>query len=253
MKTVTAGTKINLSPFWTSKRSLTLLAGVLLLGLGNPALAAPSYCSAPSGNTDGLAVSDMTFNSNNADDCYGVVSVVPGGNASAETVWPATGTWSLLAKVENATDSGSGDVLGVTFELDPIDITSNNGKWVLSWSETGDPGFDLTMDLVGAIKTQTGFASYLFESLVFTADPLSGEGTWAVKFRLQGQSEEFPDISNLSLWYQNAAHTPPNGDDDEPPQDEPPQQVPEPATLGLLGLGLLAIGMLRRRKFSVTR
>lgn len=227
-------------------RKLTMLAGVLLFAAASPSFATPTYCSdeAPNtSNSDGLSVTDMTFNGNNAGNCYGVATgstAGPGGTATGDKVWPTTGDWEELVKSENG-QPDSGTVQGVTFALAAVDVTANQGNWELSWSQTGSPGFDLTMDVVGAIKTQTGFASYMFEDLKFTADPLTGTGTWAVKFCLQGQCNNLPEISNLSLWYQNPVHTdPPN------PDPAPDNGVPAPAPLVLIGLGGLLLGLMRR-------
>ena len=250
MKSGTAGAQINPSPFGLkhfgrrNMRKTALLAAALIgLVYGVSATANPLLCSSED-YAGSLTVGDVTFSKSEnvdqvADDCYGEIS----GNDNAGNIWP-TGVWTLLAKSDDGPYSNT--VEGVEFTLSDVPSgspTISSGDWTLSWSEVSSPGFDLTMDLVAVTKAADDFGSYLFESLMFTADPLSGTGTWEVTYTVPGPSGNIPDLSHLSLYYSNVSSTPPNGNGAPPANG-----IPEPATLGLLGLGLLGLVAATRRR-----
>lgn len=253
MKTEASGVDINPSHFAISndmhrvgRRSMrkTALWAVALIGLvyGGSATANTLLCSSGTLYSGSLSVEDVTFSKSGnpgqaADDCYGEIS----GNDDATKIWP-TDDWSVLAKSDESPFSGT--VEGVKFTLTdvPKNPTTTTGTWTLSWEEVGDPGFDLTMDLVAVTKSSTAFGSYLFDNLMFTADPLSGTGAWTVTY-LNASENNIGALSHLSLYYSNVRWT-------EPPPVEPPTppaQIPEPATVILLGAGLLGLVGIRRR------
>lgn len=223
------------------KTTLNALSTTLILAaLSGNVLAAPTLCSAGSPHADGLSVSDMTFQGNNANDCYGVVSA----NDSGSNVWTDTG-WTLFAKDDVGGALSGGTILGITFSLDALPNTAaKSGTWVLSWAQTGLPGYDLTMDVVGVLKASNGFASYLFEDLMFTADG-SGSGTWKITYENNGG--QIPDLSHLSLYYKNAVHSS-TSTSSTSGQTTSGSQVSEPGMLGLIGLGLLGQAFLLRQR-----
>ncbi|MBE0436678.1 MAG: PEP-CTERM sorting domain-containing protein, partial [Methylomicrobium sp.] len=160
----------------------------------------------------------------NAKDCFGLID----GNPAGDTVWADKG-WTMLAKVD---DGGSepGTVEGIEFTLTAEDIGDKSGTWQLAWEEVGEPGFDLTLDVVANLKASNSSASYLFEELTFTADG-SGQGEWEIKFVNGG--DQTPVLSNMTLWYKISD----DGRDLDP--------VPEPSTVLLMGLGFLGFGASR--------
>jgi len=227
MKTIK--TKINRPVIAAVTLAATLFAG------GSQAV--PTLCSAPGVHPEGLSVTDVAFRSQDADDCYGVITTSQGGNINGSNVWATTG-W-----LELANDTGtSSTVNGIKFAL-TADIGQNGqatpGDWLLSWSLVpgGSPGFDLTMDIAANFKASNRSASYLFENEIFTATPLNGAGTFKISYVNNGG--QFPGLSNMSVWYQNPTHTDPGG---------PPSQVPEPGMILLMGIGLLGYGFTRIRK-----
>lgn len=201
---------------------------------------AASLCSShmPSAHPDGISVSDMTFAGGNADDCYGVVA----GNDNGDNVWNSTG-WTLLAKDDTPGSDVFGTVLGITFTLDATpEGGAPSGNWTLSWAQTGTPGYDVTMDVVGVLKAGSEFASYLFEDLTFTADD-TGSGTWAINYTNNGGN--IADLSHLSLYYKNASHSSSSSGGGGGSSGS---QIPEPGMLGLVGIGLLAQAVLLRQR-----
>lgn len=209
-----------------------LLGAALLLGTVGVAQAAATYC-VPGSNSDGLALSDMTYNGNNANDCYGVVS----GNDNLAFVnglkWG--NDWSFLAKDDfpGGTTQGSGSFLGINFTL-AVDA-GKSGNWTLTGTDTnGTAPLNLpaTLDLVGVLKGSTNFALYLFDDVVF--DGTDG-GTYTIKFTTKN-GNSVPDISHLSLYVREGTQS------DTPPNN----RIPEPTLPLLLGSGLLGMTLVRR-------
>ncbi|WP_404358288.1 PEP-CTERM sorting domain-containing protein [Methylotuvimicrobium sp. KM1] len=218
------------------------LAAALFAG-GSQAATLCSAYTAPDTHLDGLSVEDVTFKGNNANDCYGFIdtSAGPGGNPTSDTVWADTG-WTQFAKDESGTSGDiEGTVLGIEFTLSASTFASNSGTWLLAWEKVDEPGYDLKMDVVANLKAANGSASYLFEDLTFTSNG-NGSGAWEITFAGPGQGDN-PSLSNMTLWYQNATSTPPNGGG-----GPGGGQVPEPHLILLMGIGLVGFGATKFRK-----
>jgi hypothetical protein len=222
---------------------ISILCGI---GFSNSTLAAATLCSAPGAHPDGLSVDDVTFGTSLANDCYGVVV----DNDNASNIWSTTG-WTFLAK-DNTPDGSSpdplsGTVSGITFTLNAEpEGGAEFGTWTLSWSQTGLPGYNLTMDLIAVIKASDRFASYLFEDLAFTTNG-NGGGDWKVAYKKPaGPNLITPDLSHLSIYYRDPIHTDPCTSNCG--GGGTGTGVPEPSVLALLGIGLLGVGLNRANK-----
>ena len=201
--------------------------------------AAATYCDvAGSPNPDGLKYSDMTYNSANANDCYGVVAgnepkasgdLTVGFN-NLNLTWGTD--WQFLAKDETDTaGSGTGTFGGINFTLSSTAGTS--GSWTLTGVDTNGagtpPDLPLFFDFVGMLKGSDSYALYLFDDVKFDGND---GGSWTISFLNNGG--QIPALSHLNLYIREG--------------DDPGQEIPEPGTLALLGLGLIGISTLRRRK-----
>ena len=210
-------------------KQASMVALRLSIGAYTGGAFAATLCSgyAPGSHPDELVVSDMTFNGNDADDCYGVVME----NDDGGNVWTTPG-WLLFGK-----DDASQTIGGIDFTLTSGTLGDTSGVWDLSWEEVGLPGYDLSLDFVGVLKASDRFASYLFSDLNFTADG-SGDGTWEISYINNGG--QIPSLSHLSLYYKNA-------EGGKPPGGGP---IPEPSFIALFGMGLLGMGLshIRRKR-----
>ena len=137
----------------------SILASAVLAGMSfsGAASAAPTYCSASDPNPDGLSTSDMTWESGNASDCYGVVSGNPDYSAGATF----SNDWGIFDYLVKDGGNSTGTVGGVQFTLD-ADLNTDSGDWGLSWTEVGSPGLPITLDFVAVLKGSNNYASYLF-------------------------------------------------------------------------------------------
>ncbi|NND67112.1 MAG: PEP-CTERM sorting domain-containing protein [Halioglobus sp.] len=133
--------------------------------------------------------------------------------------------WTLLDK----TDDSSTEYMGVTFVLE-ADANATSGNWSLSWSETGAPGLPLTMDFVFVTKAANDWGAYLFESITFTTDPMTGNGTFEITWTNNGG--QIPGLSHASIYGRGA---------------EIVVEVPAPSSLLLLGLGVFALRRFMKR------
>jgi hypothetical protein len=200
-----------------------LFLGVLILG-----------AMVPSANA--IAIDDVTFQILPEPEQFADAAVLISGNDDLTEINNLDGAyagdpWVLLDK----TDELATEFQGVTFEI-TADVGDPEGAWTLSWMETGEPGLPVLMDFVFVTKAATDWGAYLFESITFTSDPLTGEGTFTISWTNNGGS--VPDLSSASVYGRIA---------------EP--EIPTPGTLLLMLLGLAALGsqsLLKRRRSLVS-
>ena len=189
------------------------------------------YCnnylsSGPLQVNQGLAVSDMTYNGVNANNCYGV-SAKNDDLVEINLLWQ--GGWTLATKSDERNDTGV-LVNGVNFAV----TETNSGIWTL----TATPAALLPdyFDFVGVLKQGNEWAAYLFDNrLVDGADG----GTYVITFR--GVPTTF-DVSHISIYARK-------GDAVDPPVVI--NLVPEPSALALAGLALMGAAYSTRRRRSV--
>lgn len=213
---------------------IRLLAVSAFAAIALPAQAA-GLCSTGQA-TEGISVTDVTYEGANASDCYGVVagnlnpsqaeSFVNDTSTQPGSVWG--GGWTHVAKDENG--SGSGTFQGLSFTLDASGVNSaNSGTWTLTVTDTngGAPlNLPTTLDLVTILKGGNELALWFFDDV--TVDS-SNEGTWRISFLNNGGNR--PNLSHMDLLVRNGSN-----------------EVSEPGGLGLLGLGLAGLAALRRRR-----
>lgn len=227
-----------------SLKTLALSGLVALAGLtmsANSAYAAASYC-VPGPNSDGLTLSQVTFQGSNADQCYGIVSTNAPSASSVETWFSdaTLGTGSYLGGVANGSTIAVTNAMSMQFLLTPLDVTS--GTWTLKFTDpVGAPTqtfpavFDIVLGLENDVWNSSNdqWALYMFndESIAGTGP---ANGTW--QFNYSGNS-----LDSAKLFIRNGT---PGGTGAGSTQ----AVVPEPASLLLLGTGLSAAAWRARRK-----
>ncbi|MDH3977888.1 MAG: PEP-CTERM sorting domain-containing protein [Gammaproteobacteria bacterium] len=207
-----------------NKTFTTLLIGLAAFLFMSVASAAP------------CAVTDVTYESSNADDCAGPIA----GNDNESNIG-FTG-FDFIVKDETSPDT----YMGIEFTLTGI-TAGTSGNWTLGWSDAGDPlDLPLTMDLVFVVKASDSFSSYLFEEVDLIGDPGSGSGTWEVTFLNNGG--QIPNISHASIYGKVTGEPPCTVDCEPPPCTVDCNNLTEPTTFGLLMMGLVGTFVTRRRK-----
>ena len=175
-----------------------------------------------------VATSDVTFRILPGEYMHAdAASLLQSGNDSVSDIDGIFGDdpWSLLDK----TDESPNEFNGVTFILEAA-TGATSGTWDLSWSQTGSPGLPLNMDFVFVSKASANWAAYLFESVNFTADPLTGDGTFQISWTTgNAPVPPTPGLSHASIYGRTTAI------------DPDPDPVPAPATILLMALGLLGL------------
>lgn len=219
---------------FTQLYALALMAG--MTGFVQVAAAGPILLPA-------CAVSDATFEGNDADACVGANSGNVAGSGDAGIIDGYFGSsWSYLT----ASDDGDG-----TNTFNGIEFTLNgdgdsSGYWTLDWADingTAPANLPYWIDLAVVIKAGNGHAAYLFDDLQLTDDPYSGEGTWDVI--VTNQNGDPLGLSHLALYVREGTCT---SNCDPVPPGGSGNPIPEPETLALLGIGLLGMGASLKRK-----
>ncbi|RLQ20373.1 hypothetical protein DWB85_17915 [Seongchinamella sediminis] len=183
---------------------------------------------------DDFGVNDVVFRVLPGDYQYADAAQLLGGNDSLSAINALNGgfagdAWSLLDK----TGESASAFFGVTFEL-TAQLGATSGSFELSWSETGSPGLPLSMDFVFVSKAAGNWGAYLFESIDFSSDPLSGDGLFEVTWSNNGG--QAPGLSHASIYGRLVDSTRSGGEG----------RIPLPGTLVLVGLGLGALRIFRR-------
>mgnify|MGYP001598921878 FL=1 len=246
------------------KTAVGVIIGSLFFLTSAGLQAMPSYCNSIDGINDNRTptagttddengwtdpgpqtTSDMTFRTEKADNCYGVVATQGGENddaGSMDDIWD--GTWTLLAKDEGSADTGTIDGVTFTLSADAAGGNVTDGTWTLSREESGTPGLPITLDIAGVLKASPCYATYLFLEQTFTSDPLTGEGDFEITFNNNGGN--LPGLSHLSLYYREVSSSSTSSSTSSTTSG-PPQEISEPGLLALLGAGLLGSLLFRRR------
>ena len=205
------------------------------LGLSSGVFASPTLCSDGDPNADGMSVSDVTWQGENADDCYGINQTGSGGNVSvddANAAWGdgglntsfGPGNFTEVVKKEQGSD-GMGSFAGLDFTLE-ADIGENGqgtpADWALSWVCNGN--CPATIDVVVGLKASNRNGLWLLDDTLFDdqgGDSGTGAGTFVINFDNNGSSN--PGLSNMVLLMREGT------------------AVSEPGSLALLSLGLLGL------------
>lgn len=221
------------------------MASLLLASAGSHAAA--TLCNTGPGDPDplvngnGQSVSDVTYNGNNAANCYGMAA----GNdsaASLNALAPLTGWgagWALAAR--DNTDAGEADVSNIVEGLlwTVSASSASAGHWLLTAIDTNGilpANLGDSFDFVVGLKGGSGHAFYLFDDVTFDG---GDGGTYAITFRNNGN--RVPGLSHISVY---ARYSGPAGGRD----DGQGGTVSAPGSLALAGVALIGLVAARRRR-----
>jgi hypothetical protein len=190
---------------------------------------AAGYCNLGSA-TEGISTSNMTFNSINATDCYGVV----GGNINSGDAGTLNGlAWGTGWTYLDSTDSASATFMGISFTVTETGVSS--GSWTLTGTDTNgtDPlNFPTSLDFAVGLKGGSEYALWSFDNAAVDG---SDSGTFSIVFTNNGG--QVPALSHLIVFGREAGGGIANS-------------VPEADTYAMLLAGLGLVGFAARRKLN---
>lgn len=216
-----------------STRYQSALAGALLtVGLSTLSMSAQAagYCNLSTA-TEGISTSNMTFNSINASDCYGVAAgnINPGDAATVNALAWGSG-WSYL----DSTDDAGATFMGIDFTVTETGVSS--GTWTLTGTDTNGSvplNFPTSLDFAVGLKGGSEYALWSFDNAVVTSGP--NAGTFSIVFTNRGGN--IPALSHMIVFGREAGGGIANS-------------VPEADTYAMLLAGLGLVGFAARRKLS---
>ncbi len=207
------------------KKFLAAAAAMVVLGWAGTASAAPAYCP---GNPATLSVNDVTFRSNPADNCYGVVMGNVNDLTDVQNLFGVTWT--------NQLDQSStlNDYLVLNWTLSNPG-TGTSGSWTLTVSDPPPVSLPVTTDILVALKASDRWAAYYFAAETFTITG-GNQGSFDIEFKNNGG--QIPGLSHMTLFFGNGVAC----------DDDCDSNIPEPASMLLLGAGLLGLAAQARRR-----
>jgi len=228
--------------------ALLLLAAASFIPTANAAL---TSC----GSSGVLYKEDITFRSNDSDDCSGIYSgnnpdALSDFNGIANITFGGT-DWGAVLKADNLDEAptiGTTSFLGLNWTLSADSGTS--GDWNLNIADPLPTNLPLTIDILTVVKAGSGWAAYLFEDELFDT---TGDNAGTFLMRLANNGGNIANISHLSVYMRDASSfsCPPgqiertigNVTTCEDPDVTP---IPEPAPLFLISTGIIGFWVNRK-------